>query len=318
MPFLFRLDRGIHALLAHLQQGSLTVTPGTLVVPGQPLARCGNSGRSPQPHLHLHVQRGPMLGASTLPFHLAFVTLTEASTPLPGTTPVPTPVLAPAVLRFNAIPRVRQRVTPATVDPNLAAAMHHPVGRRYAYRGEPRGLAAHRWEAVVELDLRGRAWLVASSGARIAIAESDCALALYDRQGPGDPLLDALALAAGLTPLIGDRAEWHDAPPAALLPLPRSIRMLHWLVPGLPRVKSRYRRQPSPGGWHQEGHHQVLLGRRALWSCKSSARILEGEGVSTFEVTGADGARVGARLVSHGLKSDIGIPGWNLPARLAA
>jgi hypothetical protein len=41
------------------------------VAPGTPLGRCGNSGRSAQPHLHLHVQRGAWLGAPTLPFHLS-------------------------------------------------------------------------------------------------------------------------------------------------------------------------------------------------------------------------------------------------------
>ncbi|MBN2358874.1 MAG: M23 family metallopeptidase [Deltaproteobacteria bacterium] len=42
--------------LAHLQQGSLLVAPGQLVVAGQPLARVGNSGQSDAPHLHFHFQ----------------------------------------------------------------------------------------------------------------------------------------------------------------------------------------------------------------------------------------------------------------------
>lgn len=46
-------------LLAHLQRGSLRVGPGDTVARGQPLARCGNSGNTSQPHLHLQVQTGP-------------------------------------------------------------------------------------------------------------------------------------------------------------------------------------------------------------------------------------------------------------------
>lgn len=39
--------------LCHLQQGSITVTPGQHLQPGDPLGRCGNSGNSTEPHLHL-------------------------------------------------------------------------------------------------------------------------------------------------------------------------------------------------------------------------------------------------------------------------
>jgi hypothetical protein len=45
-----------YVLLGHLKQGSIEVAVGDTVHPGQPLARCGNSGNSSQPHLHLQVQ----------------------------------------------------------------------------------------------------------------------------------------------------------------------------------------------------------------------------------------------------------------------
>lgn len=44
-------------LLAHLQTGSLRVKVGDTVEAGQPIARCGNSGRTSEPHLHIHHQR---------------------------------------------------------------------------------------------------------------------------------------------------------------------------------------------------------------------------------------------------------------------
>jgi murein DD-endopeptidase MepM/ murein hydrolase activator NlpD len=42
-------------VLAHLRRGSLCVAPGDTVAAGHPLAECGNSGNSTQPHLHLQV-----------------------------------------------------------------------------------------------------------------------------------------------------------------------------------------------------------------------------------------------------------------------
>ncbi|MGD8169998.1 M23 family metallopeptidase [Herbiconiux sp. P16] len=46
---------GVFAALVHLRQGSLLVTVGDEVTVGQPLAACGNSGNSTQPHLHLQL-----------------------------------------------------------------------------------------------------------------------------------------------------------------------------------------------------------------------------------------------------------------------
>lgn len=40
-------------LLAHLQRGSVTATPGRRVAEGEQLGSCGNSGNSTQPHVHL-------------------------------------------------------------------------------------------------------------------------------------------------------------------------------------------------------------------------------------------------------------------------
>ncbi|WP_306970731.1 M23 family metallopeptidase [Streptomyces afghaniensis] len=53
------LGDGTYALYAHLQRGSLTVREGDRVTAGQPLARCGNSGNSTEPHLHFQLMDGP-------------------------------------------------------------------------------------------------------------------------------------------------------------------------------------------------------------------------------------------------------------------
>ncbi|MER5211232.1 M23 family metallopeptidase [Streptomyces sp. NPDC002838] len=53
------LGNGTYALYAHLQRGSLTIREGDRVTAGQPLARCGNSGNSTEPHLHFQLMDGP-------------------------------------------------------------------------------------------------------------------------------------------------------------------------------------------------------------------------------------------------------------------
>lgn len=47
-----------HALVAHLQKGSVKVKTGDRVKAGQTLGLCGNSGRTSEPHIHFHLQTG--------------------------------------------------------------------------------------------------------------------------------------------------------------------------------------------------------------------------------------------------------------------
>jgi hypothetical protein len=56
-----QIGRQQYVLMAHLQQGSVTVTVGQHVRRGAPFARVGNSGNTSEPHLHLQVQSGPAL-----------------------------------------------------------------------------------------------------------------------------------------------------------------------------------------------------------------------------------------------------------------
>lgn len=49
---------GLKVVLAHLQEASVLVSMGDLVRIEDPLGRVGNSGSSPEPHLHIHVEQG--------------------------------------------------------------------------------------------------------------------------------------------------------------------------------------------------------------------------------------------------------------------
>jgi urea transporter len=76
-------DGGTASLLAHLRAGSLRVLPGQRVARGQELAQLGNSGRSPEPHLHLQLNEGPWLASRSLPARFgSWVELRDGAPPL--------------------------------------------------------------------------------------------------------------------------------------------------------------------------------------------------------------------------------------------
>ncbi|MEL6177953.1 MAG: urea transporter, partial [Myxococcota bacterium] len=61
---------GLYSVVAHLSPGTVQVREGQLVAAGQTLGLCGNSGRSPTPHIHFHLQGTARLGDPTLAIEL--------------------------------------------------------------------------------------------------------------------------------------------------------------------------------------------------------------------------------------------------------
>ena len=63
---------GLYTQMSHLKKGSFKVAKGDFVKQGDLLAHCGNSGRSPVPHLHYQVQISPLLGSRTIEYPFAY------------------------------------------------------------------------------------------------------------------------------------------------------------------------------------------------------------------------------------------------------
>lgn len=67
-----RYAEGLYTEMCHLKKGSVKVNKGDFVRKGDIIAHCGNSGRSPEPHLHFQVQATPQIGSKTLDYPLAY------------------------------------------------------------------------------------------------------------------------------------------------------------------------------------------------------------------------------------------------------
>ncbi len=63
---------GLFSQLSHLKRGSIKVEEGDKVKKGEVLAQCGNSGRSPLPHLHFQFQLTDRIGDKTYEFPFAY------------------------------------------------------------------------------------------------------------------------------------------------------------------------------------------------------------------------------------------------------
>jgi urea transporter len=296
---LIQTDSGRFVLLAHLKKGSVRVKEGERVTPNSIVASCGNSGRSPQPHLHLQVQHHGNLGGATVPFHIvSAVTRTDSD-----------------VGHFRLVAHVAagDSLQRAEEDRALGAALHLPVGRTLRYEMSDGSAAVRNLVLRVEVTLLGQLRLVGESGASAAFERRNGTLAFYDRQGPKDPLLDLWLLALGLSPLSTRAASWQDAPPARLLPvgpmLRAAIALSHPLGAGLVSEFER-RRETEEKHWLQHGTHVLhVLGRRyealttAVLSPEHCCRRLEMRfGKRQWQ----------AELVAVGQLGDRGIRAWEI------
>lgn len=63
---------GLYSQTSHLKKDSLLVSIGDYVKKGTVIASCGNSGRSPEPHIHFQIQHTPIFGAKTEPLPLSY------------------------------------------------------------------------------------------------------------------------------------------------------------------------------------------------------------------------------------------------------
>ena len=287
---LIGIGGGDCVLLAHLRQGSVLVLPGQQVMPGVPVARLGNSGRSTQPHLHLHVQRGDWLGAPTRPFHLAGFVGDDGRLVLDGT------------------PTRGAAVTHPTPNAGLAQALRLAPGRQWRF-----AVPGGDWALAVQVGLYGETELVSNRGGRILASHNDLLFSLYQRGGSADPTLDAFALAFGLTPLTEEGHSWDDAPAAGVLGLGAWDRLRVRLRSPLGgNLVSHYERRwdGNLGLWVQTGRHRLAALGGAI-RAESVGLLSETEGPVGFRLAVPGRWDLGAGLVGVGNQGDHGIPAWS-------
>ena len=78
------IGHGHFVMMAHFKKGSLLVAPGDVVHTGQPIGRCGHSGNTSHPHLHIQVQDQPkflLTEVKTFPIFFQNVTCLRGGIP---------------------------------------------------------------------------------------------------------------------------------------------------------------------------------------------------------------------------------------------
>lgn len=272
---------GVYSLLAHLQPGSMVVKAGQVVRRGEPLGRCGSSGRSPRPHLHLQLQATARPGDATIAFQLHDVVTVHADRQeLVGT----------------VVPAVGDRLRNLHVDTSVARRLDPVLGEPMTF-SVSHGDHAVTETVVPELDLLGASWLRSQElGAALSYLARDGLFTVYDVLGSSASVLHLWRTALSRVPADHrDEVVWTDhLPLRGYLPAP-----VRWLLDPIspflgPRgLTMRYRRT-------REGNLVVVQGRSDTTDRRGVPRVqtratLGPEGVRQLSVSVGGTLRVAVR-----------------------
>jgi urea transporter len=247
------------SVYAHLKPGTISVRQGEVVNAGSELARCGNSGRSPTPHLHFQIQRSDTLGSPTIPADFGDV-VSETDDDVE--------------LANLVVPREGETVRPVMRDEAIARALAFLPGTVYELRDHD----GREEVARVELDLLGRRTLK-STEATLFIEPYESGFVVVDFYGDPSSLLRFVLVGLARVPFDQARKLEYDDSLAARLLLPAWLRPLADLVavvaPEAGATEVHYRAE-------RQGGKLVVRGKSKKWTSKAVLSL--GRGDHTIEL----------------------------------
>jgi len=192
--------RGFYILIAHFKQNSLRVKVGDTVRVGSMLGLCGNSGYSPQPHIHIHVQAVPKVGAPTLPFN--FVSYRRGE-----------------LFRDMGLPAEGEVVEPVFPDRGMLRRFNLLIDQSMRFSVEEGG-HTYEFKAVVKMDPYGYFYLT-DGRARLYFGILNSTFNFYSLWGNPSSPLRYLLFAVPKLPLLNEVGlRWEDHLPLRALSSP--------------------------------------------------------------------------------------------------
>ena len=217
--------RGFYVLLCHFKEGSIRVKMGDYVVKGTLLGLCGNSGYSPEPHVHVHLQALPEIGSPTIPF--AFSSYFTGGT-----------------FRDVGVPKEGERVEPIFPDRALQRKLNLLIGQVMEFIVKKEGRFVKELRLEVKMAPDGTFYLT-DGFSKLYFGIKGSTFYFYHFEGELSSPLKYLFFASPKIPLVSGReVEWEDYLPFITVPsgLRRELYLfLSSFNHGLFRVRVRSR-----------------------------------------------------------------------------
>lgn len=187
---------GVYSQVSHLKKESITVKEGDYVVIGTKIGLAGSSGRSPEPHIHLHFQSSPAIGSPTIeiPFTQFLQNRNEREKDI----------------LFNAIPSENSIISNLLPEMNVKNFFALPPGSKYSleslYMGKTK---LEIWRS--EIDLFGGRYLEDESGNMLYFFLGNDYYASLDYQGETNSSLYGFFLSSYRVPFLSVGGSFEEA-----------------------------------------------------------------------------------------------------------
>jgi len=199
-----RSELGFYVLIAHLMQGSVLVRPGEYVQRDQIIARCGNSGYSPLPHIHVQVQRSPKLPYKTEPFLFDTYVTRER-------------------IVYYDLPKEDEEIENLPIDPLRKMATDFVLDDRFVY-----DVGDKEVEWVVRMNAKGEFYLFDGAN-KLFFYTYAKSFYFYHYEG-GESLLRELFCLAPRVPLVARYLPFYDILPLAVRRRKRLAEIYEYLL----------------------------------------------------------------------------------------
>ncbi len=213
--------RGFFVEISHLAAKSVGVKKGDWLERGAVLGLCGNSGYSPQPHIHVQVQASDYAGDGSLPF--SFVSYGEMDRYI-----------------ANDLPEEHAQVQPLYPDKHLDSVTNFTLDDMLHYEVLKLGKSVGQLNLKVKMAADGTFYFQSQRG-MLYFGKHEGTFYFYRIEG-NDPWLHLLFLALPRLPMVyRDKLVWRDYVPMGLVllgPKRMAARFLSSFIPGLAKVQS--------------------------------------------------------------------------------
>ncbi len=183
---------GYFVEISHLMQHSICVKIGDYVKVGDILAKCGNSGYSPEPHIHIQVQKYGMLGSETIPFK--FMDFIKGDK-----------------LYFYDLPQDNETIFSTITDKSMKLRLSFILDETYIYEVFENENKISTIEWTVKMNDKGEFYFSDGKN-RLYFYTDEKLFYFYDYEG-GESFLKELFKIAAKIPLINKEIEYQDVLP---------------------------------------------------------------------------------------------------------
>lgn len=195
---------GLYSSISHLKYESVKVKQGDKIKKGDLIGNCGNSGRSPYPHIHFQFQLNDKIGDKTHLFPIShFIEKEDRKT----------------LLKTFTYPKENSFVQNIDVHKIIKDAFSFKLGDKIYFEYVLDGnLKTESWE--VKVDIYNQLYIESSNNAKAEIYLTDKVFYLTSYVGKKNTALYYFHLAAAQVPLCFQRdLYWDDTYSVSLLPI---------------------------------------------------------------------------------------------------